>query len=159
MEGALAELLARTAGPGEIVWIGLRPGRRAPIEVVETAEVTEAGLAGDHRARPGRRAVSLIQAEHLPVIAALAHRPGADLADLRRNIAVAGLNLLALRDRVLSLGTARLRITGPCHPCSRMEEALGPGGYSAMRGHGGMVAEVLQPGRIARGDGVAVSEV
>jgi MOSC domain-containing protein YiiM len=34
-------------------------------------EVTETGLNGDH-GRPGKRAVTLIQAEHLPVIAALA---------------------------------------------------------------------------------------
>ena len=35
-----------------------------------------------------------------------------------------------------------------------MEEAFGPGGYSAVRGHGGWCAEVLRPGRIALGDTV-----
>jgi MOSC domain-containing protein YiiM len=46
---------------------------------VGRAEVTEAGLDGDH-GRPGKRAVTLIQAEHLPVIArwrgGLGSKPG-----------------------------------------------------------------------------------
>ncbi|MGF1500879.1 MAG: MOSC domain-containing protein [Paracoccaceae bacterium] len=88
------------------------------------------------------------------MIAALARRPAAQFADLRRNIAVAELNLLALRGRQLRLGGAVLEITGPCAPCTRMEETLGPGGYSALRGHGGMTAAVIEPGAIALGDPV-----
>ncbi|MHA3977689.1 MOSC domain-containing protein [Halovulum sp. GXIMD14794] len=150
----LEELTSRAAQPGLLVWIGLRSARRAPVVPVQTVELTEAGLAGDHRAKPGRRAVSLIQAEHLPVIRALAARDRVSYADLRRNLAVGGINLLAVRNRDIAIGGTILRITGPCAPCSRMEEALGHGGYAAMRGHGGMVAEVLRPGRIAIGDRV-----
>jgi MOSC domain-containing protein YiiM len=32
---------------------------------------------------------------------------------------------------------------------------LGPGGYSALRGHGGWCADVVQPGEVALGDAVA----
>lgn len=119
---------------------------------VEAAELAEDGLVGDH-ARAGKRALTLIQAEHLPVIAALS-RAEVSFTLLRRNIAVTGINLLALRGRRIQIGAAVIEITGPCAPCSRMEAALGPGGYSAMRGHGGMTARVSRPGRLAMGNPV-----
>lgn len=121
---------------------------------VDDAEIGEAGLIGDRQARPGPRAVTLIQQEHLAVIASLAARDAVDPAILRRNVVVAGINLLGLRDAVFRLGSATLRGTGACAPCSRMEEALGSGGYTAMRGHGGITAEVLAPGRVRLGDTV-----
>ena len=150
----LASLTARFPRPGRVDWIGLRPARHADMLPVTRAELLNHGLAGDH-ARPGKRAVTLIQAEHLPVIAALAGHEAVHPDQLRRNLVVSGLNLSATRNRIIRIGTARLRITGPCAPCSRMESALGPGGYNAMRGHGGWCAEVLTQGTIAIGDRVA----
>jgi len=120
---------------------------------VDAADIELAGLAGDH-ARPGKRAVTLIQAEHLPVIAALVGAGAIAPETLRRNIIVSDLNLIAARHRSLRVGSALLRITVPCAPCSRMEAALGPGGYNAVRGHGGWCCEVVEPGRVARGDKV-----
>ncbi|NKX45224.1 MOSC domain-containing protein [Roseicyclus persicicus] len=149
----MADLIARQAQDGRLDWIGLRPARLAVPVAVEAVEVTAAGLSGDH-ARPGPRAVTLLQAEHLVVIGAFLGRGPVAPGVLRRNLVVAGLNLSALRGRRLAVGSAVLRVTGPCAPCSRMEAALGPGGYSALRGHGGWCAEVLLPGRIARGDAV-----
>ncbi|MCC4244114.1 MOSC domain-containing protein [Stappia indica] len=154
MASDLKTLMARHARPGLISWIGLRPARLAPVVQVDSAEASEAGLAGDHYVSGGKRAVTLLQGEHLPVIAALAALAEVDPAQLRRNVVVHGLNLAAVRHHPLRLGTALLRISGPCAPCSRMERVLGPGGYNAMRGHGGYYAEVLEPGCFALGDAV-----
>ena len=149
----IAELLARFPREGRVTWIGLRPARRVDVRSVLTAEVAEDGLAGDH-APAGRRAVTLIQGEHLPVIAALAGLHEAPPALLRRNLVVRGINLAALRHCRLRVGGAAVEITGPCPPCSRMEEALGPGGYNAVRGHGGWYAQVAEPGSVAVGNRV-----
>ncbi len=150
MKGDLARLIATHAGPGRVDWIGLRPARLAAMAEVESADLSPEGLKGDH-ARPGKRALTLIQAEHLPVIAALA-RAAVTPALLRRNLVVSDVNLAALNGATLRLGNAMIRLTGPCAPCSRMEAALGSGGYNAMRGHGGWCAEIVQPGPIRRGD-------
>ncbi len=154
-------LMARFPRSGRLVWIGVRGRRRRPVLVVEEALAqTGIGLLGDHY-RPGAkgsRQVTLIQAEHLPVIAALCGRIGLDPSVLRRNLVVSGINLLALKGVCFRVGAALLEGTGWCEPCSRMEEVLGPGGYNAMRGHGGLTARVLEGGPLRLGDAVVAPE-
>ena len=67
---------------------------------------------------------------------------------LRRNLVVEGINLLALKKQKFRIGGAVFLTTGLCHPCSRMEKVLGYGGYNAMRGHGGITAQVIIDGMI-----------
>lgn len=159
----LTDLLATVPQPGRLTWIGLRTARRGPIEVVDAVEAEAGvGLLGDRRAAKrapnprAKRQVTLIQAEHLDVVAALLGRPSVDPALVRRNLVVAGVNLQALDKRRFRVGDVVLEGAGSCHPCSRMEEdvALGPGGYQAMRGHGGIVARVLHGGTVRVGDEV-----
>ena len=144
--------------PGRVSWLGIRPERRGPVQVVETITLSEEkGIIGDHYSgQSGNRHVTLIQAEHLPVVAALTGRDTLDPALLRRNIVVSGLNLLALKDQTIQIGEVVLEITGQCHPCSKMEIALGPGGYNALRGHGGLTAKVVKGGTVRVGDAVVV---
>lgn len=157
-ESPLRALMETFPHAGRLEWIGLRPGRRAPLAGVTHAEVlADHGLIGDHQAQHagGLRQVTLIQREHLAAVAALLGRDAVDPALTRRNLVVSGINLLALHDAQFDIGGVVFEGTGLCEPCSRMEEALGAGGYNAMRGHGGIVARVLNGGVIRVGDLVA----
>ena len=78
----------------------------------------------------------MIQHEHLAVIVSLLKLDDLDPALLRRNISIEGINLLALKGKRFTIGSAILEYTGLCHPCSFMERTLGAGGYNAVRGHG-----------------------
>ncbi|GAB3336930.1 MOSC domain-containing protein [Larkinella ripae] len=159
METSLKHLIENFPRPGRVEWIGIRPTRKAPLKTVSEVEVSEEkGLVGDHYSgRSGNRHVTLIQAEHLPVVAAMTGHDTIDPGLLRRNIVISGLNLLALKDHHIQIGKdVLLEITGYCHPCSRMETNLGPGGYNAMRGHGGLTARVLRGGTVQKDDAVTV---
>ena len=158
----LDELTSTVPQIGRVERILLRPGRRErPIDAEQVAAVRDRGLDGDRRAArvprsgPSPRQVTLVQAEHLEVVGRLLGRSGAvDASLLRRNLVVSGIPLLALKGLRFRIGAAVLEGTGPCHPCSRMEEALGAGGYQAMRGHGGLTAAVVRDGDIHVGDQV-----
>jgi MOSC domain-containing protein YiiM len=154
----LESLLNTLPQVGRLEWIGLRPARLEEISIVSKVEVVaERGIAGDHRfdgRRGSKRQVTLIQAEHLWAVAAMLHRAELPPELLRRNLVVSGINLLALKGKLFHVGDVLLEFSGPCEPCSRMETVLGPGGYNAMRGHGGITAKVIEGGTIHVGDPV-----
>ena len=114
---------------------------------------TGRGVTGDRYSKlDGNRQVTLIGVENLAAVGAYLGTAPADPEAVRRNIVVEGLNLLALKERRFRVGEAVLQTTGECHPCSRMEEILGVGGYNAMRGQGGITAKVLRGGLVRLGD-------
>jgi MOSC domain-containing protein YiiM len=153
----LKQLLSNLPQQGRVEWIGIRAEKRKEVTVVDGVNVLQNGLEGDHYAgRSGKRSVTLIQQEHIVTIASLLHKKEIDPAELRRNIVISGINLLALKDREFKVGTAVLKMTGLCHPCSRMEETFGDGGYNAVRGHGGINACVIMPGIIRLQDKVII---
>lgn len=156
-ESDVAKLMGKPTKTGTVEWIGLRPERRGSLTSVTEAEVVPGnGLEGDHfhGQGGGNRQVTLIQGEHLDAVGAFLRGPSADPSLARRNIVVRGINLFSLQDRKFRIGDAVFEHSGPCHPCSRMEENFGPGGYNAMRGHGGITAKVIEGGFIRVGDEV-----
>ena len=162
MAKTIDELRQTFAQSGRVEWIGLRPGHREPVNVVDEVDaVAGKGLSGDRAgsAKDSDRQVTLIQREHLPVIAKLCGRADADPALLRRNIVISGINLIALNKKRFRIGGAVLEGTDYCHPCTRMEENLGEGGYNAMRGHGGLTACVVEGGLIRVGDEVSFDDL
>ncbi|MCG7915161.1 sulfurase [Candidatus Thiodiazotropha endoloripes] len=151
MQKPLKTLMMHLPQIGCVEWIGVRPARGEPMHSLESVKIeVGTGLTGDRfkgRAESARQ-VTLIQYEHLLVIAGCLHRKALLPELLRRNIVVSGINLLALKDKRFQVGEAILEFRGLCHPCSKMEMVLGEGGYNAMRGHGGIVASVFQAGKV-----------
>ena len=152
----LAERLRDVPSNGTLRWIGLRPAHGAVMQIVEAVEaIADRGLVGD-RAAGGNRQVTLVQAEHLPVIAGFLGLPAVSPLQLRRNLVVEGINLVALSKLRFSIGEVILVGTGPCAPCSKLDELIGRGGFQAVRGHGGITAKIEHGGTIRVGDRVWV---
>lgn len=143
---------------GHVDWIGVRPARKMPMHVVEQVQaIAGFGLQGDRRCQGSEgssRQVTIISVEYIQIITQLLQKEFIDPALLRRNIVVSGINLTALRHQRFSVGDVIVEATAQCHPCRRMDAALGKHGVAAMLGHGGLCAKIVQGGVINVGDQV-----
>lgn len=151
---------ARDLPPGTLQWIGVRSARKAALtELPRVMAIAERGLEGDHRVdkTPGSgRQVTIISVEFIQQIAHFTGLQDIHPGLLRRNLVVSGINLNALRRQRFTIGDALFEASALCHPCSRMESALGKGGVAAMLGHGGLCTRIIRSGEIALGDQVEV---
>ena len=158
LETSFYKKLCRDLTPGRLEWIGLRTERRGHIDVVDRAEaLVDLGLAGDHRCLkiPGSaRQVTLISSEYIHQIAYQLGLQHIDPSLLRRNLVISGMNMNLLRFQRLQIGEAIFETSALCHPCSRMNEALGTGAATAMYGYGGLCAKIIRGEWICVGDQV-----
>ncbi|GAA6135843.1 MOSC domain-containing protein [Oceaniserpentilla sp. 4NH20-0058] len=143
---------------GELTWVGVRPARKEPMQSLQRCQAIEGkGLQGDHRMgkTPGSgRQVTIISEEF---IAQISHYLGGKIVPpelLRRNIVVKNINLNALRYQNFQIGEAIFQAGALCHPCTRMEQALGKGAIAAMMGYGGLCCKVIRGGDFTVGDRV-----
>ena len=157
MAKTLNELMNTLPQQGTVTWLGVRPARLETMVSLDDVQATAGdGLLGDRfSARSNIREVTLIQGEHLTAIASMLGLAVVDPALLRRNVVVNGINLLALKAKRFIVGEVVMEFTGLAQPCSKMEVALGAGGYNAMRGHGGITAKIITSGKVRLGDVVA----
>uniref|UniRef100_A0A832MMF4 MOSC domain-containing protein n=1 Tax=Eiseniibacteriota bacterium TaxID=2212470 RepID=A0A832MMF4_UNCEI len=130
----------------------LAPARRAPVTPVPHAvALADAGLEGDHHARPGSRRQVLLMDDDTLRHFALA--PG----EVREQVTVRGLDVHALAPGTrLAIGEALFEVAQPCDPCAFIE-GLRPGLQAAMQGRRGRFVRVVRGGRIAVGDAVSAS--
>jgi MOSC domain-containing protein YiiM len=85
---------------GLVRWIGVRPAHGEPMRPLdEVLALADQGLDGDvasQARRAGKRQVTLVQEEHLPVLASFLGHEAITPDALRRNLVVRGINLVAL---------------------------------------------------------------
>jgi len=142
---------------GRLAGIARRDKKRAPMETLETAEISEdTGVANDFRGKPGPRQVTLLSAE---VWESVCGRLGEELpwTTRRANLLVDGLELPRQAGGIIEIGSARLQVTMETDPCSRMEEQCA-GLKAALEPdwNGGVLCRVLRGGSISIGDNVAL---
>lgn len=90
---AVGRLLARhlqDLAPGRLEWIGVRPERKVPMQVLNrVTAITGAGLEGDRRCngtKGSARQVTLINVEHIQLLEQLLGRDNIAPELLRRNL-------------------------------------------------------------------------
>ena len=147
---------------GVLAGIARHARPRAPMEVLDRAEVTLAGgidgdFRGGRKGAPYNRQVTLF--ERADWDAALAEIGAAVPWQERRcNLLVDGFDLPQSPGARIRIGTdVVLEITVECDPCQRME-ALAPGLFAALvpDWRAGACSKVVQGGTIALGDVIEV---
>jgi hypothetical protein len=122
------------------------PAPAPPGELVSSVRIRAGlGIVGDrYFGRPAHRdaSVTVIAQESLP--------PGIGLAEVRRNILVAGIPVDDLIGEILTLdsgdGPVRLRVNRRANPCAWMDVTVGPGAWKALRGRGGIRCTPMDDG-------------
>jgi MOSC domain-containing protein YiiM len=141
---------------GKVEWIGIRPERKAMVVSKASVKVDLAsGIEGDHPVNVNRQ-VTIMSKEHLEEVSTALGVSEVDPAATRRNILISGLDFDSLEHATIRIGSALVEVTGPCHPCKRMDDNMGEGARKAMASKGGWTTRVLEAGKIDVGDLVTV---
>lgn len=144
---------------GRLVGIARRDEKRAPMETLEQADVSDqTGVALDSRGKPGERTVTVISARAWRDVCT---ELGQEIpwTTRRANLLVDDIDLPRSTGPVIEVGEVRLRVMTEVNPCSRMnEQVAGLTAALTPEWRGGVGCAVLQGGSIAIGDPVTVVE-
>jgi len=146
---------------GKVNYICVRSKRNNPVEIKETVfAIKDQGLDGDYYNRPGNRQVTLIQQEHLDILAIKMKMDNIDPSMTRRNIVVKDIDLLTLEGKMFKIGEAILQYSGYCEPCKKMNKTVGNGGFEimAIEKLGGITTKVIKDGLISIGNTIEILE-
>lgn len=142
---------------GHLVAIARREKSRAPMQLLEIAEISDqTGVANDFRGKSRSRKVTLLSAR---AWAEVCDELGKEIpwTTRRANLFVDDIDLPHRAGDIVEVGEVRLQVNVEVNPCSRMDEqcpgltqVLSPGW------RGGVGCSVLQTGTIRVGDEVRV---
>jgi MOSC domain-containing protein YiiM len=152
--------------PGLVEAIHIAPAAAEPVRPVETIRaIAGVGLEGDRYALGlghydddrVSRDLTLVEAE---TVEALAREHGIELGagETRRNITTRGVALNALLGRRFWVGDVLCEGTRLCEPCQYLAELTGKPLLRSLVHRGGLRADILRSGVIARGDPVRVAD-
>ena len=152
---------SRASGTVEGVYVAA--AAEAPCVAVEAAEaVAGRGLRGDRYfddqgtfGGPGASGheLTLIEQEALDELAAKSG-VALDPADARRNVVTRGIDLNALAGRRFAIGEVEIVGRRWCEPCAHLQRLTTPGVLRGLVHRGGLRADIVRGGTIARGDQV-----
>jgi MOSC domain-containing protein YiiM len=137
---------------GKVISLQICQGHRRPMTVLEEVlAIGDRGLQGDKHAIKGSpRQIVVMDKETLDSF-------GLPVGIIKENITVEGLDFSSITaGQVFFIGDeVSLEATGPCEPCTRMDE-IRPGLREALDGRRGITTMVLSGGMLKVGDTVRV---
>jgi MOSC domain-containing protein YiiM len=140
----------------QLLKIWIKRFKRGPMDQVSRAAVVAGrGIVGDANHGSVRQVTILSDNDWNAVTAG----PGTPDPIVRRaNLLVSGVDLVNSRNKILQIGSIRIRLLGETRPCERMDEAKhGLRAAMSVPYGGGAFGEVLDDGEIAIGDHVTLS--
>jgi MOSC domain-containing protein YiiM len=130
---------------------GKAPGENPAVEVGDVECIAGRGVCGDRffDYRPGYEGqITFFSAEVFEELCRELKLDGKSPQATRRNVITRGTDLNALIGREFEVQGVAFIGTGECRPCYWMDQALAPGAEAALRGRGGLRAQILTNGRL-----------